>query len=195
MIVFTLIIYALDYSIALDMVNKVRQQMGAAPLRISQTLNSVAEKYADVMASRNTMGHSVDGTIFSHRIKSGGYPGKRLAENVGEGYKTLADVIKGWIASPGHLKNLINPAYTEFGIGVSMSADGRLYWSQEFGDSNTAGITSAPTTRYTRYTKPYSQTPQRSYTRYTRTNNVKWVCPPSYHFNAQGKCSRWVRRH
>ena len=172
----TLLVLAIDYQLGLKMVNQIRQKFGIPPLRISGTLNSVASRYAGIMASRNAMGHSVDGSRFDNRIKSSGYKGSKLAENVGEGYQSIVAVIKGWIASPGHFKNLINPAYTEVGIGMAVGRGGKLFWSQEFGDGrSSSGPVQKP------YSRPSYPTKKKS--------RVKWVCPKGYRYS-KGKCDR-----
>jgi uncharacterized protein YkwD len=43
--------------------------------------------------------------------------------------------VKGWIDSPGHCANLMNPAYTDMGAGFAVSAASEMgvYWAQAFG--------------------------------------------------------------
>eukprot|EP00835_Amoeboradix_gromovi_P002923 NODE_177_length_15815_cov_0.395457.p7 type:complete len:223 gc:universal NODE_177_length_15815_cov_0.395457:3140-2472(-) len=159
---FNILLFALDYNLGLYLVNQIRTKFNRPPLRISAILNSVADKYAHKMASYDTMGHTVGGTRFDKRIKEGGYPGHRLAENVGVGYDSVVKVIKGWIASPGHLANLMNPSYTEVGLGMAVGKGGRVYWSQEFGDANTQGKGTSPSKQNQEqdvsYSKPRSGT-------------------------------------
>ena len=67
MFAFVILALALDYgtfATMLDLVNKVRSTSGRQPLRLSTQLSDAAQKYSQVQASRNTMGHSVDGTSF-----------------------------------------------------------------------------------------------------------------------------------
>jgi len=56
------------------------------------------------------------------------------AENIGYGQTTPAEVVAGWMNSPGHRANILNPDLGYLGAGVEMDSNGRLYWSQEFTD-------------------------------------------------------------
>ena len=64
-----------------------------------------------------------------------GYRWRALAENIAAGQRTVADVMAGWIASPGHYANLVNPAYRHVGLGHASSDAGAYgdYWVQDFG--------------------------------------------------------------
>jgi len=44
-------------------------------------------------------------------------------------------VLEGWLASPGHCANLMNPAYTELGAAyaVDPQSDAAIYWTAMFG--------------------------------------------------------------
>eukprot|EP00834_Sanchytrium_tribonematis_P003946 NODE_172_length_14331_cov_0.709177.p11 type:complete len:230 gc:universal NODE_172_length_14331_cov_0.709177:9594-8905(-) len=142
MVILSMAISAFDYQLGLNLVNQVRQGLGAPPLRLSPILNAVAEKYAQTMAKYHMMGHSVDSSHFDQRIKLGGYNGNNLAENVAEGYNSIADVMKGWVASAGHFQNLVNPAYTEVGFGMATDSEGSVYWCQDFGNGHTTASNS-----------------------------------------------------
>eukprot|EP00834_Sanchytrium_tribonematis_P000935 NODE_19_length_47148_cov_1.447810.p26 type:complete len:236 gc:universal NODE_19_length_47148_cov_1.447810:12874-12167(-) len=124
-----------NFNTMLSMVNKLREGLGRKPLTLSSELNDSAQKYSEVQASRNTMGHSVDSTTFEDRIHSARYPGRATAENVGEGYSDVISVVKGWIASPGHFQNLISENSNQVGLGYATSASGVQYWTQDFGYS------------------------------------------------------------
>ena len=41
----------------------------------------------------------------------------------------------GWIKSPGHCANLMNPGFTEMGAGLAVDHKSELgvYWAQAFG--------------------------------------------------------------
>jgi len=42
--------------------------------------------------------------------------------------------VRGWMNSPGHRENIVNPAFGRMGVGVVMDDTGRLYWTQAFTD-------------------------------------------------------------
>ena len=45
------------------------------------------------------------------------------------------DAVAGWIKSPGHCANLMNPAFAEMGVAFAIDAasDMGIYWAQAFG--------------------------------------------------------------
>lgn len=129
----------------LESVNSVRAQgancggtsFGAAgPLTLNAQLNSAAQKHSEDMAASQEMSHTTPagavhfapGSSFSERIEQEGYAYRRVAENVAFGYPTVEEVMDGWMNSPGHCRNIMNPELTELGLGESEN-----YWTQVFG--------------------------------------------------------------
>ncbi|NJR62658.1 MAG: hypothetical protein HC769_29995, partial [Cyanobacteria bacterium CRU_2_1] len=51
-------------------------------------------------------------------------------ENVAQGQKTPSEVVRSWMKSPGHRQNILNPNFTEIGVGYSQN-----YWTQVFAKS------------------------------------------------------------
>lgn len=71
----------------------------------------------------------------SDRAVRFGYLGLAGAENAFCGYVTPADAIQGWMNSPGHRANLLDPGSREVGLGYYRRAsDGRGYVAQAFGN-------------------------------------------------------------
>src|ERR671938_25936 len=68
-----------------------------------------------------------------------GYNGGYEGENIAYGYPTPAQVMQGWINSPGHRANLLMVAYKAIGVGVAQNSDGLLFWVQDFGSRVDAG--------------------------------------------------------
>ncbi len=56
---------------------------------------------------------------------------KAVSENVGYGYRTGEAVVKAWINSEGHRKN-IEGNFTHFGISVAQDEDGKNYFTNIF---------------------------------------------------------------
>ncbi|MNR50485.1 Cysteine-rich secretory protein family protein [compost metagenome] len=48
-------------------------------------------------------------------------------ENIAKGQRTPEEVVKDWMNSPGHRKNILNPHYTMIGVGYFSGL-----WVQEF---------------------------------------------------------------
>jgi uncharacterized protein YkwD len=118
----------------LDLVNQERAKVGANPLRINEQLDLAADQHTLDQASMNNMSHiGSNGSKMGDRIKNAGYLFSSIGENVAYGYGDAAAVMSGWMNSPGHRQNILNPNYQEIGIGYAQGADGRPYWTQDFG--------------------------------------------------------------
>ena len=55
-------------------------------------------------------------------------PKYALGENLARGQLTAEEVVKDWMESPGHRRNMLEPKFTELGIGIF-----RDMWVQNFG--------------------------------------------------------------
>jgi uncharacterized protein YkwD len=120
-------------------INAVRAENGRQPLKINAVLMDVAYKHSQQQASKCEMSHNL-GTNPGERIEASGYKSKMWAENVAAGQKTVDDVMKSWIESPGHFENLVNTDAKEVGFGKAENKDcGDMieYWTQVFGSSDT----------------------------------------------------------
>jgi uncharacterized protein YkwD len=108
----------------------------ARSLRWSDPLAEASWRHADDMARYNYFSHSGrDGSNPSQRIDRTGYRWRAIGENIAAGQKNAEEAVAGWIGSPGHCANLMNPAFTEMGAAVAVNSQSamRVYWAQEFG--------------------------------------------------------------
>ncbi len=120
----------------LQLLNAERQKIGAPPLRISSQLAQAAQRHADDMAKNNFLSHEgSDGSTMESRIQETGYAFSAIAENVAGGQPTPESVIQTWLNSSGHRRNMLNPEYTEIGIGYATNSSSQYthYWTQVFG--------------------------------------------------------------
>ncbi|TVP68982.1 MAG: CAP domain-containing protein [Leptolyngbya sp. LCM1.Bin17] len=116
----------------LTRVNQARQQAGVDPLSLNPQLNTAAQGHAQDMASTGRLSHTgSDGSTMRSRIDATDYRWRAIGENVAMGQPTAAAVLESWLNSPGHRQNLLNPTFTELGLGWA-EAGGRLYWVQVF---------------------------------------------------------------
>jgi uncharacterized protein YkwD len=77
-----------------------------------------------------------DASVAATRAARAGYRFLRVGENIAYGQESAQDVVAGWLASPGHCANIMNPVFTEMGSAFAAGVDGkrmRIYWTQEFG--------------------------------------------------------------
>jgi uncharacterized protein YkwD len=105
----------------------------APPLLLSGTLASVAFGHAADMAEHDYFEHEdLTGASPADRVRAVGYREKLVGENIAYGPKTLEEVVQGWLDSPGHCENLMDPRFVEMGIAYAAGRTGRhgLYWVQ-----------------------------------------------------------------
>lgn len=127
---------------ALQLVNNVRARgthcgselFGPAPpVTLSSTLDGVAFGHADDMATNNYFEHEdLHGKSPSDRVRATGYQEKLVGENIAYGPKSVDEVVQGWLDSPGHCENIMDPRFVEMGLGYAKSHDSKhaLYWVQ-----------------------------------------------------------------
>jgi uncharacterized protein YkwD len=141
------------------LVNTERIKHGLKPFKYSSKLSAIARAHSRDMAGKNYTDHiDKDGLNPSDRAKKAGYNiikkmkgGKRIGvgENIHESYMEKSEngvitpflprvdeaakrAVDGWMNSPGHRANILNPDYTFAGIGVAISKDKRIKATQMF---------------------------------------------------------------
>lgn len=106
------------------------------PLAWNATLGSAAEGHSRAMANHNFFDHKdLDGRTPGDRAELAGYAGQQVGENIAAGQDTVRKVVDGWLASPGHCANLMNPQFRELGAAyaVDPKSDAGIYWTAMFG--------------------------------------------------------------
>lgn len=98
-------------------VNRVRVQTGAGEIPLNRLLNESAQARAEELCAKNNWSHDgwTDSLTYPHRIA-----GENL--EYGNKYQTAGFVVKAWVESPSHYSNMINPDFTEQGVGVKLCA-------------------------------------------------------------------------
>lgn len=113
--------------------NRIRTEAKLKKFTISPKLTAAAQAHAEDMAARRKMSHTGgDGSSSSERVKARGYRYFRTGENVAAGYFSVERVMKGWMDSPGHKRNILG-GYSEIGVGCAVDEDGKRYWCVTFG--------------------------------------------------------------
>ena len=133
----------------LKLVNQERTQRGLKSLTLNEQLDQAADQYSKAMAEQDFFDHTgKDGSSPGDRIAKTGYRANTWGENIAAGYNTPEAVVRGWMNSSGHRANILNPNFTEMGLGYkSLRNDtGRVnygnYWTQVFGASRGAAALS-----------------------------------------------------
>jgi uncharacterized protein YkwD len=127
---------------ALQLVNEVRASGArcgertfgpAPPVRLSNALGSVAFGHANDMAKHNYFEHEdLTGHSPADRVRAVGYREKLVGENIAYGPKSADEVVQGWLESPGHCENIMDPRFAEMGIAFAPGQSARrgLFWVQ-----------------------------------------------------------------
>ncbi|GIF06045.1 CAP domain-containing protein [Actinoplanes siamensis] len=113
--------------------NRERAAAGCPRLEVDHELivASVAQSY--YMARTRLFSHVWrDGSTFAMRAQRAGYRAP-AGENIAWGYPTAAEVMKAWMASPGHRANILNCGAKSIGAAIVYASDGTPYYTQAFG--------------------------------------------------------------
>lgn len=108
----------------------------ASPLSWNDNLASAAEGHTRSMANNNYFDHKGrNGGTPGDRAEMAGYIGQQIGENIAAGQDSASKVVEGWLASPGHCANIMNPAFRELGAAyaVDPKSDAGIYWTAMFG--------------------------------------------------------------
>lgn len=120
----------------LQEVNNQRAIQGLKALQINPKLGQAAQKHSQDMAKHDNLSHqSSDGSSLKERVERENYNYRIIAENVAAGQKTPQEVVKEWMQSPGHRKNMLNPDVTHLGSGyvLNQNSSFRHYWTLVLG--------------------------------------------------------------
>jgi uncharacterized protein YkwD len=128
----------------LELVNAARAQgrscgrqafAPTTPLKFSPLLQQAALAHARDMSLHSYFEHrGRDGSTPAQRIAVTGYVYRMVGENIAAGPTSADEVARGWLASPEHCANIMDPRFTETAVAFSLnrqSASG-VYWVQEF---------------------------------------------------------------
>lgn len=114
----------------LHLVNIERSKRGIRPLRLAN----------DLMQSTAIRSKEIT-VYFSHTRPDGrncftvvNYMGNGLGENIAAGQNSPESVMNSWMNSPGHRANILNPEFTELGVGYNYdnNSEYKHYWVQIF---------------------------------------------------------------
>jgi len=114
------------------------QSFGAAPPIVwNETLSQAALGHSQDMASKRYFSHKEPGgSDPAARATRAGYRWTQISENIAAGQHSVKEAMAGWLDSPGHCANIMNPAVTEMGAAwaVNPANENRTpYWTQMFG--------------------------------------------------------------
>jgi uncharacterized protein YkwD len=120
-----------------DLINQERSKKGLGELNWDANLSRLARGYSQKMARENFFSHyddgggSVETRAKDMRIKNWSKIGENLFFCEGYDNPNLM-AVRGWMKSPSHRDNILNPDYTDSGIGIAVTDGGRIYVTQVF---------------------------------------------------------------
>jgi uncharacterized protein YkwD len=133
----------------LCLVNRARLAHGEVPLRPNPAIERAAQGHTESMAFGDYFEHiGPAGKTPAARMRAAGYiysrqVGYEVGENLAMGTLWLATpraIVRGWMASPGHRANILDPRFRDTAIGISVHppaefAHGRrgAIYTQDFG--------------------------------------------------------------
>lgn len=114
-----------------DLVNQEREKQGLKPLTLNKKLSDVARTKSKDMMDKGYFDHNSPtyGSPFD-MMKQFGIEYTTAGENIAKGQQSPEDVMNAWMNSDGHRKNILNPDFTEIGVGY-VKGD-TTYWTQQF---------------------------------------------------------------
>lgn len=120
-------IVPLQYDVAagFEKLNVVRRKHRLSVFKKDARLQKAAQDYANLMGARGLYGHEIGpGTDFKSRIFAVGY-NQSSGENIGVGYRSIDDALKGWMKSAGHKRNMLKRNYTLAGLAYGFNTSGK----------------------------------------------------------------------
>ncbi|HET6513572.1 MAG TPA: CAP domain-containing protein [Thermodesulfovibrionales bacterium] len=143
-----------------ELINIERHHAGLRPLALDAMLTAIARGHSRDMAERDYFSHrSPEGEDFLSRYKKKGFVcsvrvGQHIyggAENISQNnlfssvtymdtgahysWNSLEEIarstVRGWLKSPGHRENILQPVFRSHGIGASIK-DGKVYITENF---------------------------------------------------------------
>ena len=101
--------------ILFEKTNAERVRAGLAPLKLSMELVQTSRKHAIWMCKTRRFEHS----------------GYQVAENIAHNQRDSTEVMQGWMNSPGHRANILNPSCRKLGVAAYEYPTGGIYWVQQ----------------------------------------------------------------
>jgi len=128
----------------LQLTNRARSQprrcgnrsfAAAPPLTLEPRLSEAATAHARDMLAQHYFDHrDLAGRTPADRVRAHGYHYVIVGENIASGATDAREAVQGWLESPGHCENIMDPRFTQLGVGFADTERGtaRIDWVQEF---------------------------------------------------------------
>jgi uncharacterized protein YkwD len=97
------------------LIDQQRVEHGLPAVASNADLSRSAQDWTQTMVHSGEFTHGAD---FAARITAAGLKWSSAGENIATGFVTPAQVVAAWMASLGHCQNILNPGFSQVGIGV-----------------------------------------------------------------------------
>ena len=123
------------------LINEVRARAGRSGVRPSRALARTARAKKRAMIRCRVFSHTPCGQAFGTVIRSNGYRGRSVGENIAYGsgrYATPRAILRSWLSSPSHRRNMLRPGWVEQGVAMRsrlrfQGYPGVALWTSHFG--------------------------------------------------------------
>jgi len=110
---------AISAGAIISLTNQARLQNDLPTLKVNHLLTKSAENKAEAIIKNQFFAHDQpDGKKFSEWIKEKDYHYLIVGENLAMGFSSNEAIMKAWMQSPMHKKNILNPEYKDIGLAV-----------------------------------------------------------------------------
>ncbi len=122
-----------------DLLNGERIARGLSALSLDSKLEALARLRSSDMASRGYFDHvTPEGNMVFDLMNQQGIPYKLAGENLARNGASPQDspqvAHQGFMNSPAHAENDLDPTFNRVGIGVATSVDGTIYFTELFAE-------------------------------------------------------------
>lgn len=111
-----------------ELVNEHREKIGCKPLTWLSPVAAVAQQHSEDMSHYGFFNHvNQHGQNPFDRLKAAGIAYSRAAENIAAGQRTADEVLRSWLSSSGHRRNIEDCRLTQHGVGLANN-----HWTHMF---------------------------------------------------------------
>ncbi len=115
------------------LMNQSRTKAGLRPLKPSRLLGEAARFHSREMSVKNFFAHTnPDGSGPKERLERAGYAWMAYGETIGCGQDSPEKILLFWMNSSDHRETILDPAFTEVGVGLVRGGECRIYWTALF---------------------------------------------------------------
>jgi uncharacterized protein YkwD len=127
-------------SCIINLINQDRESLGVAPLAVDVGLSSYTTRHSQQMAASGAIYHSGGSPLmpepsdsqFRAALPQPWQSAIFAGENVGYDTQGCVAMNSLYMSSPQHRANILNPRWTQMGIGDAFDSNGALYSTEDF---------------------------------------------------------------